>query len=167
MASPSIDAQTTREFGSHIHAAQPGTRIVKLGNRDSLLAAVGGKEFDRQTMRKIGKKYGVDAIFVGNLNYSEPRTDVTVTDLGKLEGGAHVDLRGDINIELLETHTGASMWSSSAWAKRQLGRVNVSATQGVTGGMRSGSNPREEMVPSLVYRVTEDFRPTFTRQKVD
>ena len=35
-ASPSIDAQTTREFGSHIHAAQPGTRIVKLGNRDSL-----------------------------------------------------------------------------------------------------------------------------------
>lgn len=166
-ATPSIDAQTTREFGTHIHAAQPGTRIVKLGNRDSLLAAVGGKEFDQQTMRKIGKKYGVDAIFVGSLNYSEPKVEVAVTDVTKLEGAVRMDLRGDINIELLETRTGASMWSSSAWAKRQLGRVNVSAEQGVNGGMRSAANPREEMVPSLVHRVTEDFRPSLVRQKAN
>ena len=166
-ASRSIDAQTTREFGSHIHAAQPGTRIIKLGSRDTVLAAVGSKEFDQQTMRKIGKKYGVDAIFVGSLNYSEPKTEVVITDVAKLEGGVRMDLRGDINIELLETRTGASMWSSSAWAKRQLGRVSVSAEQGVNGGVRSASNPREDMVASLVYRVTEDFRPTLTRQKVN
>ena len=104
-ASPTIDAQTTREFGSHIHAAQPGTRIVKLGNRDSLLAAVGSKDFDQLTMRKIGKKYGVDAIFVGNLSYSEPKTEVTIADVTKLEGAVRMDLRGDINIELLETRT--------------------------------------------------------------
>jgi hypothetical protein len=166
-ASPSIDAQTTREFGSRIHAAQPGTRIVKLGNRDTVLAAVGSKEFDQTTMRKIGKKYGVDAIFVGSLNYSEPKTEVTITDVTKLEGGVRMDLRGDINIELLETRTGASMWSSSAWARRQLGAVKVSAEQGVSGGMRGVSNPREEMVPSLVYHLTEDFRPSFVRQKVN
>jgi hypothetical protein len=57
------------------------------------------------------------------------------------------------------------MWSSSAWARRQLGRVNVSAEQGVSGGMRGSSNPREEMVPSLVYHLTEDFRPSSVRQK--
>ena len=118
-------------------------------------------------MRKIGKKYGVDAIFVGSLNYSEPKTEVTITDVTKLEGGVRMDLRGDINIELLETRTGASMWSSSAWARRQLGAVKVSAEQGVSGGMRGVSNPREEMVASLVYHLTEDFRPSFVRQKVN
>ena len=128
-ATPSINAQTTREFGTHIHAAQPGTRIVKLGSRESLLAAVGRRELDAQAMRKIREKYGVEAIFVGSLNYSEPKTDVRITDVVKLEGGMRVDLRGDINIELVETRTGASMWSSSAWARRELGRINVSAEQ--------------------------------------
>jgi len=132
-ATPSINAQTTREFGTHIHAAQPGTRIVKLGSRESLLAAVGRRELDAQAMRKIREKYGVEAIFVGSLNYSEPKTDVRITDVVKLEGGMRVDLRGDINIELVETRTGASMWSSSAWARRELGRINVSAEQGVSG----------------------------------
>jgi hypothetical protein len=164
-ATPSINAQTTREFGTHIHAAQPGTRIVKLGSRESLLAAVGRRELDAQALRKIGEKYGVEAIFVGSLSYSEPRTEVKITDVSKLEGGVRVDLRGDISIELMETRSGASMWSSSAWARRQLGRVNVSAEQGVSGGMRGSSNPREEMVPSLVYHLTEDFRPSSVRQK--
>jgi hypothetical protein len=164
-ATPSINAQTTREFGTHIHAAQPGTRIVKLGSRESLLAAVGRRELDAQALRKIGAKYGVEAIFVGTLNYSEPRTEVMVTDIARLEGGVQVDLRGDINIELMETRSGASMWSSSAWARRQLGQMKVSAEQGVSGGMRGASNPREEMVPSLVYHLTEDFRPTSVRQK--
>ncbi|MCW5659064.1 MAG: hypothetical protein KIT60_15290 [Burkholderiaceae bacterium] len=166
-ATPSINAQTTREFGTHIHAAQPGTRIVKLGSRESLLASVGRREFDAQALRRIGAKYGVEAIFVGALNYSEPKTEVTITDVAKLEGGVRVDLRGDIHIELMETRSGASMWSSSAWARRQLGRMNVSAEHGVSASGRGVSNPREEMVPSLVYHLTEDFRPTSVRQKVN
>ena len=164
-AYPSINAQTTREFESHIHAAQPGTRIVELGSRESLLASVGGRQLDAPTLRRIGEKYGVDAIFVGSLTYSEPKTDVKVTDMTRLEGGVRVEVRGDINGKLVETRSGASVWSSSAWARRSLGKVNVSADQGVTGGVRSG-NPREEMVPALVYHLTEDFRPSTVRQKV-
>src|SRR5512138_242361 len=150
-SSASVNAQATREFESHVHAAQPGTRIVELGSRDSLLAAVGSRQLDAQTLRRIGEKYGVDAIFVGTVSYSEPRTEVKVADISRLEGGVRVELRGDINGKLIETRTGASVWSSSAWARRQLGTVSVSAEQGVNGSLRSSSNPREEMVPSLVY----------------
>ena len=161
----SINAQTTREFESHVHAAQPGTRIVELGSRDALLAAVGSRQLDAQALRRIGEKYGVDAIFVGSVSYSEPKTEVKVTDVARLEGGVRVELRGDINGKLIETRTGASVWSSSAWARRQLGSMSVSAEQGINGAMRSSSSPREEMVPSLVYHLTEDFRPTSVRQK--
>jgi hypothetical protein len=160
-----INAQTTREFQAHIHAAQPGTRILELGNRQAVLAAVGGRQLDADALRKIGEKYGVDAIFLGDIAYSEPKTDVKLSDVTKLEGGVRIEVRGDISSRLLETRTGASVWSSSAWARRQVGRLNVSAEQGVSGTMRS-SNPREEMVPTLVYHLTQDFRPSSVRQRV-
>jgi hypothetical protein len=165
-SNPGINAQTTREFESHVHAAQPGTRIVELGSREALLASVGSRQLDPQTLRRIGEKYGVDAIFVGSLAYSEPKTDVKVsTDVSRLEGGVRIEVRGDIDSKLVETRTGASVWSSSAWARRALGSVNVSSELGVSGAMRSG-NPREEMVPTLVYHLTEDFRPSTVRQQV-
>ena len=162
---PAINARTTREFQTHIHAAQPGTRILELGTREAVLAAVGGRQLDADALRKIGEKYGVDAIFLGDIAYSEPKTDVSVTDFSKLEGSVRTEVRGDISSRLVETRTGASVWSSSAWARRQVGRLNVSAEQGVSGTMNN-SNPREEMVPTLVYHLTQDFRPSSVRQRV-
>jgi hypothetical protein len=159
-----INAQTTREFESQLHGAQPGTRIVELGSRASLLAAVGGRQLDAPTLRRIGERYGVDAVFIGALTYSEPKADLKLaTDTSRLEGGMRFEVRGDISGKLVETRSGASVWSSSAWARRSLGKLNVSADQGVSGTVRSG-NPREEMVASLVYHLTEDFRPSTTRQ---
>ena len=46
----------------------------------------------RAALRKIGEKYGVDAIFIGNVAYSDPRTDVKVTDSSKLEGSLRVEV---------------------------------------------------------------------------
>lgn len=164
-ADAAINTKATREFQAHIHSAQPGTRLLELGSRDAVLAAVGGRQLDADALRKIGEKYGVDAVFVGDIAYSEPKTDVTVTDITKLEGRVRTEVRGDVTSRLLETRTGASVWSSSAWAKRQVGRLDVSANQGVSGTVRS-ADPREEMVAALVYHLTQDFRPGSVRQKV-
>ena len=162
-ADPSINVHATRLFQEQIQAAQPGTPFVELGSRDAVLAAVGGTQFDVETLKRIGAKYGVTAIFLGDITYSEPKTDVNLNDLTKLEGSVRTEVRGDISSRLVDTRTGASVWSSSAWAKRQIGRLSVSAEQGVSGRM-SDSNPRDEMVPALVYHLTNDFRPTSVRQ---
>ena len=114
-------------------------------------------------LRKIGEKYGVAAIFVGEIVYSEPKTDVKITDLSKLDAGVRTEIRGDISSRLIDARTGASVWSNSAWARRQMGHLNVSAEHGVSGAVKK-SNPREEMVPALVYQLTHDFRPTSMRQ---
>jgi hypothetical protein len=164
-ANSAINARATREFLSHVHSAQPGTRIVELGSREAALAAVGARQLDADALRRIGEKYGVEAIVLGEIAYSEPRTDVKITDLSKLEGGVRTEVRGDISAKLVETRTGASVWSSSAWARRQVGRVNVSADQGVSGTLRN-SDPREEMLPALVSNLTQDLRPTSVRRQV-
>lgn len=157
------NVQATRKFQEQIQAAQPGTPFLELGKRETLLAELGSRQLDVDALRKIGAKYGVAAIFVGDIVYSEPKTDVKITDLAKLDGGVRTEVRGDISSRLIESRTGASVWSSSAWAKRQLGQLNVSAQHGVSGAV-SKSNPREEMVPALVYQLTHDFRPTTARQ---
>jgi hypothetical protein len=165
-ADPAINAHATRQFQEQIQAAQPGMPFVDLGSRDAVLAAVGGRQLDVDTLKKIGAKYGVAAIFLGDIAYSEPKTDVNLNDLTKLEGSVRTEVRGDISSRLVDTRTGASVWSSSAWATRQTGRLSVSAEQGVSGGM-SNANPRDEMVPTLVYHLTQDFRPTSVRQRAN
>jgi hypothetical protein len=158
-----INARATRQFQEQIQAAQPGTRFIELGNREAVLVAVGSKQLDVDAFRRIGEKYGVAAIFLGDIAYSEPRTDVKITDLTKLEGGVRTDIKADISSRLVEAGTGASVWSNSAWARRQVGSLSVTAEQGVSAGM-SKSNPRDEMVPTLVYELTHDFRPSLVRQ---
>jgi len=158
-----INAHATRQFQEQIQAAQPGTRFIELGDRQALLAAIGGRQLDVDALRKIGERYGVAAVFLGDIAYSEPRADVKIADLQKLEGGMRAEVRGDISSRLVETASGASVWSSSAWARRQLGSVSVSAEHGVSGSV-SKSNPRDEMVPALVYQLTHDFRASSVRQ---
>ena len=164
-ADPAINAHATRRFQEHIQTAQPGTRFIELGSREAVLAAIGSRQFDVDTLKQIGSKYSVDAIFLGDLTYSEPKTDIDIRDLTKLEGKVRTEIRGDMTSRLMESRTGASVWSNSAWATRQIGRLSVSAEQGVSGGMSQG-NDREEMLAPLVHYLTGDFRPTSIRQKV-
>jgi hypothetical protein len=162
---PAVNARATREFQARIHSAQPGTRLVELGNREILLATVGSRQLDPEALKKIGAKYGVDAIFLGEIAYSEPKTNININNMSKLEGSARTEVRGDISAKLVETRSGAAVWSSSAWATRQVGRVEVSGYQGVSTTMRN-SDARDDMVPTLVLHLTEDFRPGTVRQKV-
>ncbi len=158
-----LNAHATRQFQEQIQAAQPGTRFIELGNREALLIALGAKQLDLEALRKVRETYGVAAIFLGDIVYSEPKTDVKLTDLTKLDGGVRTEIRADMSSRLVETTTGASVWSSSSWVRRQIGHLNVSAEHGVSAGMRK-SNPREEMMPALVYHLARDFRPSSVRQ---
>ena len=158
-----LGAHAARRFEEQVQAAQPGTRFIELGSREEVLATVGAKQLDPDAFKRIGEKYGVAAVFAGELEYSEPRADLRIADLTKLEGGVRAEIRGDISSRLIETRTGASAWSSSAWAKKQIGSVNVSAENGVSADVGQ-SNPRVEMVPALVSRLTDDFRSSTVRQ---
>ena len=163
-ATGAIGARASQQLQEQVQAAQPGTRFIELGSREAVLAAVGRNQLDADAARRIGRKYGVAAVFLGDIAYSEPKTDIRVNDLTKLEGGLRTEVRGDISAKLLETESGASVWSNSGWVRRQVGRLNVSAEHGVSGAMTQ-SEPRDEMVPALVYQLTQDFRPSTVRQK--
>ncbi|HEY7237870.1 MAG TPA: hypothetical protein VH600_01780 [Burkholderiales bacterium] len=161
-SSGAAGARATQQLQEQIQAAQPGTRFIELGSREAVLAAVGRNQLDADAAKRIGKKYGVDAVFLGEIAYSDAKTDIRVNDLTKLDAGLRTEVRGDISARLLETASGASVWSNSGWVRKQVGHVNVSE-YGVSGSM-SKSDPREEMVPALVSQITHDFRPSTERR---
>jgi hypothetical protein len=161
---PAISNYATQQFQEHVQGAYPGTPILELGNRETVLAAVGATQFDADAITKIGKKYGVTAVFLGDLVYSDPKTDIRVTDINRLEGGIRTEIRGDISTKLMETQSGASVWSSSTWEKRQIGSVSLSTRRGVSATV-GDSNPRKDMVPALILHLTQDFRPKLVRQR--
>src|SRR5688572_9894574 len=158
-AEPAVEALATRQFQEAVQAAQPGTRFIELGTRQAALAAVGAKELDAAAARKLAAKHGVEAIFTGEITYGEAKADIRLSDAASLSGSVRAELRGDISARLLEASSGASVWASSAWAKRQLGGMRASADGGVSVAV-SKSDPRREMVPALVFHLTQDFRPS-------
>jgi hypothetical protein len=164
-AGPAVNARATREFQQRIHAAQPGTPLLELGSRDAVLGAVGAREFDAAALKKIGARYGVDAVFLGQIVYSDPQTKVQIRDLTRLEGSAKTTLRGDMSAKMLETRSGAAVWSSGSWATRTIGGVSVSAQGSVSGGVREG-DPRELMLPAMLDHLTDDFRPGTVKRRV-
>ncbi|MEQ1804731.1 MAG: hypothetical protein ABL900_05075 [Burkholderiaceae bacterium] len=165
-ADAAASQNVTRQFQESVQGAQPGTRFIELGTREHVLAAVGAKQLDSEAIKKIGAKYGVTALFLGDIAYSEPKVDIAIVDPLRLQGMVKAEIKGEISSKLMETSTGASVWSSSAWAERQLGSVRVSADLVVSGRVAQ-SNPRHEMIPDMVYHLTHDFRPTSTRRRVE
>lgn len=102
----------------------------------------------------------------GVIVYSDPKTDIRISDITKLNGTMRTEIRGDVSGKLMETQVGASVWSSSAWVKRQIGGVSVSPKRGVSTTI-GDSNPGTDMVPALMFHLTEDFRQKMVRQRVN
>jgi len=160
---PALNTFATQQFQEHVQGAFPGTPILDLGTKEAVLGAIGATQLDADAMTQIGKKYGVSAVFLGEIVYSDRKTDVRVNDITTLDGSIRTEIKGDVSGKLMETQVGASVWSSSAWAKRQLTGVTVSPKRGVRTTI-GDSNPRKDMVPALMFHLTEDFRPRMVRQ---
>ena len=166
-ADATINRYATQRFQSSVQSAQPGTRLVELGTAESVLAAIGARQLDADAIKKIGARFGVAAVFDGNIKFSEPKVNVRgMTDLAMAQGGARAEMRGDMFVKLVETKTAASVWSNSSWVTKQLGGVSASSDGGIVGTVRS-SNPREEMVPVLVREVVTGLRESTVRRRVD
>jgi hypothetical protein len=167
-AEAAINRYATERFQSSVQSAQPGTRLVELGSAESVLATIGARQLDADAIKKIGTRFGVAALFEGNIKFSEPKVNLRrgITDLATAQGGVRAEMRGDMFARLVETKTAASVWSNSSWTTKQLGGVRLSSDHSITGTVQT-SNPHQEMVPDLVREVTTGLRESTVRQRVD
>jgi len=155
----------TQNFIQNVQSAQPGTRVLELGSEDHVLKSLKCRELDLKTIKSIGDEYNVDALILGHLQISEIKPNVKIFSASQAVR-AHVYVEAALRTKILETDSGATLWTKANAEKMSVAKLNL-ATAGSFGF--SASDPKEKygkLVPGLVYANTSDFRSRYVYKKV-
>jgi hypothetical protein len=156
----------TQKFLSQVQSAQPGTRVVELGSEAQVLASVNARSFDSATLRAIKQKHGVDAIFMGRIDVDKARPQIGISSAFTKNVDVRANVDAALSARLVETATGATLWSNSARQSQEVANANFNDRgQGFFGA----SDPQAaygNMVDCMSYEITDDFRTHFVLKRV-
>lgn len=153
----------TRRFVEMARQDQGVLRVVDLGPGRRALRTAGQKAWSPALYRTVGEQHGVRTIFLGELSISDIRPGFSLA--GALRSGdisAQVD--ATLAVELVETSTGASLWSGSARAAKSIGHVSVFRGGEFVFDAEDPEAAYGVLVDALVEQVTRDFRATWVRR---
>lgn len=164
-AEKTLKPYVTQNFIQNIQSAQPGTRILELGDADQLLRSLGHSKISPESIKSIGKTHNVDALVLGHLEVSEIKPQIQVYAAAKaLNARAYIEAA--LRTRILETDSGATFWTRSTSAKTHVAKVYLTDAGALSFGV---SDPREKygkLVPHLVYDLTSDFRSRYEYRTV-
>ena len=158
------DGATQKMIGD-LQSAQPGLRIIELGNQERLLKEVGMHRSDPDAVKAIGVKYGVEAIVSGTITLEEVRSNIkTSTGLSAIPSNsssfsAKTKVDGRMSAMIWETSSGATTWRNSS--KGSWTVAGLSFKNGDTAGFRYPQEKQDQIVTTLLKTLNADFRPSY------
>jgi hypothetical protein len=153
----------TARFVEAIRADQGLVRIVDLGTETEALRAVGAAHLDRAAYQALGQTHDVNTIFTGELIISDIRPAIRITsDLANM--GVAADVDATLNVEMVETASGASIWSRSASVTKRVGQVSLLGSRDVVFDADNPERAYGELIDALVVAVSGDFRARWERR---
>lgn len=161
-----LGARANRQFLTAILAAQPGVPVLELGDEEELLADVHGQGLGPETMRQIGERKQVGVVLHGVLETQEVRPKVSL-GAGLESLNAKAEIQATLVARLYDTRTGATLWSRSVSERRTVASLSVSGSGVDNAGAKDPDEAKAELVSALVAAATSDFRPGWTRVKVE
>ncbi len=153
----------TRRFIEEARLDQGLVRIVELGPEEEVLRQVDSERLDRAAYMALGERHNVATIFTGALEVSDIRPAVSISgDLRNL--GAAADVDATLTVQMVETASGASLWSRSASVTKRVGQVSLLGGRDVVFDAEDPEQAYGELVYALVDLVTADFKVSWVRQ---
>lgn len=147
----------TQKFIESVTEDQSEIRIVELGDEAAVLAAVNETRLGPDAFKAIAEKYDVNTVFTGSLNVSEVNPSCAF-------GPGYASVEGKVNArlaaKLVETATGATVWSNSARDERTVAGVEEFGSN----FSFNAEDPEEaygDLARTLCRRITHDFRGTW------
>ena len=164
-AEDTLKPYVTQSFIENIQAAQPGTRILELGDVDSILRSLGHSQLNPETIQSIGKKFSVDAVIQGHLQISQikPKINLT-TSVKSLNVRAYIEAA--LKTRIFETDRGATCWTRASTGTTQVAGINVVEDGPFSVGVSDPRDKYGKLVPDLVFVNTMDFRPRYEYRTV-
>lgn len=148
----------SREFLASMQRGQPGTPVVELGNQKRVLATLSRDELDIDAIRAIGERYGVDALVLGAVQAEKVQPNLSFDSAARWMTAA-AELESGLDAKIVDTHSGATLWSSTTRARAELGRLDVDTSGISSGGGDRPDDARLRLVRELVDDATGDFWP--------
>ncbi|MDH3883812.1 MAG: hypothetical protein OET63_06330 [Desulfobacterales bacterium] len=165
-AEDTLKPYVTQNFIQNVQSAQPGTRILELGDAEHLLRSLGHSRLNPETIQSIGRKYNVDAVILGHLQVSEIKPNIKVFAAAKtLNAKAYIEAA--LRTRILETDSGATLWTRATTGKTQVARVSLTEGGPFSFGVSDPKEKYGKLVPELVYVNTTDFRSRYEYRTVE
>lgn len=155
----------TQEFIQTLYAAQPGVRVLELGQESQVLKKVGQPRLDPVSIRAIGEVYRVDVLIYGEMTVSEPKTNVRLSSTWQaMQVGA--DVEGSLMTKIWETDSGATLWTKSSRRRESVANLKADTGGNIDFGANDPAETHGKLVPNLVYANTSDFRSRYEYRRV-
>ena len=155
----------TQEYIQSLQSAQPGVRILELGEKDQVLKKVGMATLDTAAINAIGHVYHVDVLISGQLSVSEPKPNFRLsTTWQSMQAGA--DIEASLVMKLWETGSGVTLWTKSSRRTESVARLNADTGGNIGFGASDPKDAYAKLVPNLVYANTTDFRSRYEYRRV-
>jgi hypothetical protein len=154
----------TQRFVDAVRRDQGLVRIALLGTQTQVLADVGQPRLDRTAFKAIGQKHQINTVFTGNLVVSDIKPNVAIGH-SLTHIGVSADIDATFTVQMVETETGASIWSRSARDAQRVGGIEFFGDDNFTFDADDPENAYGRLVDSLVAAVTHDFRGHWIRVK--
>lgn len=162
-AKPGVERLVTQRFLETVQWAQPQARILELGPERRVLDLVDRDHLDFEAIQAIGRRYHVDAVITGRLDVTQAKPNLRLTTAIKsLSVSANVE--GTLVAKILETETGATIWSGTSQGAESVAHLNVISHGPADFGAGNAESAYGRLVEGLVSRITTDFRPRWVRE---
>jgi hypothetical protein len=158
----SLGQLATQRFAEEVLASQTGFELLELGPADSSVARLLAEGDAPAAAQELGRAKHVPAVFFGQLAVSNAKPRGSVAAGGSVNVGATVS--GELNVRLLSTSTGGTLWRSSGAASQSVGQLAMSGGRLPTISASDPNAAYANMVDEMVVQVTRDFRPTWVKQ---
>ena len=164
-ANDDLQRLATQKFLESVQAAQPGTRVVELGSEQTVLSSVGRTAWDSAALRAVKKAHDVDVVIVGRLEMERAKPQVQLSSVWK-----NLSARADVNVlltaRLIETYTGATMWTDSSQLTTTVAHASFNDSGEGNLGVRDPQAVYGNMIGQLVYEITDAFREHYVTRRI-
>jgi len=145
-------------------------RFTELARRDQGLVRMmtvepASDRRDSKAFRELGESHGAQTVLVGSLDVSDIRPNLSLSNTLK-SGTLTANVAATLTVDLIETETGASIWSASSRATKTIGHISVFGGKQFTFDAEDPEQAYGPLIDALVSHVTADFQATWLREPI-